>query len=146
MHFAAEAHDFLRAARPDNPLLVFLHGDLGAGKTSFVKACLAELGYPAERVQSPTFLKLLEHPVPNFGLCVHIDAYRMQEREELERLSLESYGEARAWFVEWPPLFAEYLSAHETLRRHLGFRAVWDVRLALKSDGSRAVTYVRCSL
>jgi tRNA threonylcarbamoyl adenosine modification protein YjeE len=131
MHFYREAAAFLTEARDVDPLLVLLRGDLGAGKTTFVKAVLSALGVPASEVQSPTFLKLLEHAAPGYGLCVHIDAYRIEDEEGFAKLALETYAEARAWFVEWPEGFESFLAAHAPLRAHLGFREAFEVELKL---------------
>lgn len=128
-YFAQEARRFLEEAKGSDPLVVLLSGDLGAGKTTFVQALLSELGYQDSEVQSPTFLKLLEYKVPDFGLCLHIDSYRMQDSEEFERLALETYSEARAWFVEWPELFEKYLKEHSELRRLLGISSYWELEL-----------------
>jgi tRNA threonylcarbamoyl adenosine modification protein YjeE len=98
-----------------SPTLLLLEGPLGAGKTTFTKELLAELGFDAAQVQSPTFLKLLEYQIPNFGLCLHIDTYRMEEVYDLERLSLESYENAALIIVEWPELFLSFFEARPWL-------------------------------
>jgi tRNA threonylcarbamoyladenosine biosynthesis protein TsaE len=71
------------------PLIVLLRGDLGAGKTTFVKG-IAE-GFEAARaddVTSPTFTLLHEYRGPRTTLY-HIDLYRIDTERELETLGLE---------------------------------------------------------
>jgi tRNA threonylcarbamoyladenosine biosynthesis protein TsaE len=84
------------------PLLIGLRGELGAGKTTFVRALLRGLGYEA-RVPSPTYT-LLEHYAVGELVVVHLDLYRLASEAELENLGLRDWLEAPAtWvLVEWP--------------------------------------------
>jgi tRNA threonylcarbamoyladenosine biosynthesis protein TsaE len=84
------------------PLLVGLRGDLGAGKTTLVRALLRGLGYAA-RVPSPTYT-LLEHYVVGELVVVHLDLYRLVSEAELENLGLRDWLENPATWVliEWP--------------------------------------------
>ncbi len=92
---------------PDS-LLVGLHGDLGAGKTTWVRGMLEGLGY-AGRVPSPTYT-LLEHYVFEAVTVVHVDLYRLTasgepaDARELESLGLRDWlAQRHTWlFVEWP--------------------------------------------
>jgi tRNA A37 threonylcarbamoyladenosine biosynthesis protein TsaE len=97
-----------------------------------VKAYLAQLGFPASEVQSPTFLKLLEYRVPGYGLCLHVDGYRLEDEAGTEKLSLESYDEIRALFVEWPEHVEKYLRDRPALRSRLGIKNYWDLDFAEK--------------
>lgn len=84
------------------PLLVGLRGELGAGKTTWVRALLRGLGY-AGRVPSPTYT-LLEHYDVGGLIVVHLDLYRLASEGELENLGLRDWLAAPAtWvLVEWP--------------------------------------------
>ena len=81
------------------PLVVALNGELGSGKTVFVRGAAAGLG-AAEMVTSPTFvlLKMYRGRLPVY----HFDFYRLDEDTALEELGFEEYlpGEGAA-FVEW---------------------------------------------
>ena len=83
-------------------LIVGLSGDLGAGKTTWVRAMLRGLGH-AGRVPSPTYT-LLEHY--EFGplTVVHLDLYRLAAPDELEFLGLRDWlARPRTWILaEWP--------------------------------------------
>jgi tRNA threonylcarbamoyladenosine biosynthesis protein TsaE len=103
----------IRFAREIAPLLaagdlIILAGDLGAGKTFFVRAALRALGVPSRlAVTSPTFTLVHEHearlPV------LHVDAYRLADASELAALGLrEARAAGAALFVEWG---APYVSA-----------------------------------
>lgn len=85
-----------------SPLIVGLEGDLGAGKTTWVRAALGGLGHMG-RVPSPTFT-LLEHYEIGPLTILHLDFYRLAEARELEFLGLRDWlALPRVWFfAEWP--------------------------------------------
>lgn len=99
--FARTVAARLRAAKRW-PLIVGLRGELGAGKTTWVRALLRGLGYAA-RVPSPTYT-LLEHYALGDLTVVHLDLYRLASEGELENLGLRDWLAAGAtWvLVEWP--------------------------------------------
>lgn len=81
--------------------VVFLHGDLGAGKSSLARAMLRRLGV-AGPIKSPTY-SLVERYSLAEGEAVHLDLYRIAETAELEFLGLDDLAaQARLWLVEWP--------------------------------------------
>jgi tRNA threonylcarbamoyladenosine biosynthesis protein TsaE len=83
-------------------LTVGLRGDLGTGKTTWVRALLRGLGYTG-RVPSPTYT-LLEHYAVGDRDVLHLDLYRLGSEDELENLGIRDWlGRPRAWLlVEWP--------------------------------------------
>lgn len=82
-------------------LLVFLEGDLGVGKTTFVRAVLRTMGYEGT-VKSPTYT-LVETYEFNRTCVHHFDLYRLQHPEELDYLGIEDYITPNALvFIEWP--------------------------------------------
>lgn len=91
----------LRAARAW-PLVVGLRGDLGSGKTTWVRAMLRGLGYEG-RVPSPTYTLLEQYACGGLSL-VHLDLYRLRSQDELENLGLRDWlAEEERWIaVEWP--------------------------------------------
>lgn len=82
-------------------LLIFLKGDLGAGKTSFVKICAEFLGVPRTEVHSPTFSLVNEYRGRDMEL-VHCDFYRLPEGEMLDDLGgTEFFYQEKLFFLEW---------------------------------------------
>jgi tRNA threonylcarbamoyladenosine biosynthesis protein TsaE len=82
-------------------LVIYLHGDLGAGKTSFARALLMALGV-GERVKSPTY-SLVESYRLSERMAWHLDLYRIADPGELEWLGLDALSDATALvLVEWP--------------------------------------------
>ncbi|HEX7080155.1 MAG TPA: tRNA (adenosine(37)-N6)-threonylcarbamoyltransferase complex ATPase subunit type 1 TsaE [Gammaproteobacteria bacterium] len=102
--FEAAAGETARrwAAREPGSLLVALHGDLGSGKTTWVRAMLRGLGYSG-RVPSPTYTLVEQYALERLKI-VHLDLYRLAADEELENLGLRDWlDEPGVWLlVEWP--------------------------------------------
>ncbi len=77
-----------------------LHGDLGAGKTTFVQGIAQGWG-STDEVSSPTFVLVNVYRRPDGALIHHMDAYRIQSALEAEDLDLEEMMRSGALLVEW---------------------------------------------
>lgn len=83
------------------PWVVFLEGELGAGKTTFVRACLQALGETG-KIKSPTYTILESYAIKNWQI-LHLDLYRLVDPEELLFLGIEDYLlPDTIFFIEWP--------------------------------------------
>lgn len=94
------------AMRAELPILVYLQGELGAGKTSFVRAWLRALGVES-RICSPSYT-LIEPYETTRGNFYHFDLYRLNTPEELEMLGFRDYLSAGC-LIEWPSRAATIL-------------------------------------
>ncbi len=80
--------------------VIYLHGDLGAGKSTLARALLRALGVQGS-IRSPTYTLVEPYALAAGGLALHLDLYRIGSPGELEFLGLDPV-EARLWLVEWP--------------------------------------------
>lgn len=118
------SNEFLPFLTPsdDGATVITLTGDLGSGKTAFVKSIAKQLGI-TEHIVSPTFVIAKFYPLPgsdapaeifenaqeerahpHFHELVHIDAYRMEDPKEADVLRLHEIldDERKLIFIEWP--------------------------------------------
>ncbi len=109
--------------------ILALNGDLGSGKTVFVKGLVAGLGSRAD-VTSPTFT--IQHEYRGGRLPVyHFDFFRLENRESIVRLGLDDYffGDGVS-VIEWGDRFPELIPQ----------RARW-ILFEIKSANERAITF-----
>lgn len=90
------------------PLVVFLQGPLGAGKTTFVRGFLRGLGYVG-KVKSPSYNLVEIYEVLSKSIY-HFDFYRLQSPQELDFIGIQDYWQAASIFlIEWPEKGGEIL-------------------------------------
>ena len=109
------------------PLVIYLRGDLGAGKTTFARALIQSLGYDG-RVKSPTY-GLLETYSAGGVSTLHLDLYRIDDPRDVEQLAIRDlFDERSLLLVEWPEKGRDFLPAAD-LELRFG-----------EADGQRRVT------
>ncbi len=90
--------------------VVFLQGDLGAGKTTLAKGLLAAWGYNGV-VSSPTFTLVEYYELAEFSVY-HFDLYRLESADELEMIGArEMFSLQSICLIEWPDKAADFLPA-----------------------------------
>jgi tRNA threonylcarbamoyladenosine biosynthesis protein TsaE len=106
-----------RALAPLTGAVVYLEGDLGAGKTTLARGLLRALGVVGP-IRSPTYT-LMEPYHAEGREILHLDLYRLRHPGELANLGLEDYPpEHCLWIVEWPKRGSGWLPPAD-LRVHL---------------------------
>jgi tRNA threonylcarbamoyladenosine biosynthesis protein TsaE len=90
-----------RPPRPDALTVVYLTGDLGAGKTTLARGFLHASGVTGA-IRSPTYTLLETYDTPS-STVVHLDLYRLRDTAELEPLGLRDVAlPGYVWLIEWP--------------------------------------------
>ncbi len=112
----------------DESSVYAFYGEMGAGKTTFIKAICKQLQV-RDNVSSPTFALVYEYFSQIKGPVYHFDLYRIEDLSELFDLGYEDYFySGNLCFIEWPEK-AEELLPKNTKK----------VKLTIKNDGSRIV-------
>ena len=128
----ALAGDVLRCAIVGD--VIALSGDLGAGKTTFVRAALRGLGWTAE-VPSPTFTLAQLYELGDVRVW-HFDLYRLSQPQEAIEIGIDEAFSDGISFIEWPERLAELMPV-DHLQIELAFLDNERLRRVLVRGGAR---------
>lgn len=120
------------------PLVIYLQGDLGTGKTTFARALIHALGYRG-RVKSPSYGLLESYLAGGFNI-LHLDLYRIESPAELDYLAIRDLFDSNSiLLIEWPEKGAGFLPPADL---ELGFGDAGErryVRFNAQSEAGRVV-------
>ncbi len=123
--------DFASKLKPHD--VVFLIGDLGAGKTTFVQGLASGLGI-STRIISPTFVLMRQYNVAGRPIktLYHLDLYRLKDEKEVVDIDMHDYLNDKEGIViiEWPEIGQNLLN-----------RAVWEIKIKMTSENSRMIEF-----
>jgi tRNA threonylcarbamoyladenosine biosynthesis protein TsaE len=126
-HISEAAREFV-AQIGDRKVFAF-YGQMGAGKTTFIKAICEALGVE-DVITSPTFAIINEYSASD-GAIYHFDFYRIKKLEEVYDMGNEDYFYSGALcFIEWPELIEEVLPEDAV-----------KVQITEAPDGTRSVSF-----
>ena len=109
--------------------IICFQGEMGAGKTTFIKALVKELGRNDD-VTSPTFALVNEYVTQDYKKIFHFDFYRIEDEEEALDIGLEDYLDSgNICLIEWPNKITNFVpDNHQT------------ISIEILEDGSRQIT------
>lgn len=113
-------------------VVVALHGEMGAGKTTFINALCRELGVETDATTSPTFALVNEYRSDTTAeLIYHFDLYRLESLDEAIDMGFEDYMDCGAvCLIEWPDIVDPMLP-DDTI----------DLNITVNPDGSRTLAW-----
>lgn len=118
-----------KAAIGDHKVIAF-HGEMGAGKTTFIKALCKEFGV-TDNVSSPTFAIINEYLTPDKSTIYHFDLYRLETIADLQNIGAEDYFySGRLCLIEWPEIAKPLLPGN-----------VLDVTISVAEDKTRCIKF-----
>ena len=99
--------------------VIAFYGEMGVGKTTFIKVLCEYLGVPKEEICSPTYSIVNEYRAKDNQCVYHFDFYRLKSEQEAFDMGYEEYLYSDAYcFMEWPEKI-ESLLPEELLKIHI---------------------------
>ena len=116
----------------DDATVYAFHGEMGAGKTTFISALCRALGVEEDLSNSPSFSLINEYRSDSTAeLIYHFDLYRLENLAEAIDIGVEDYFDSGALcLIEWPDVVSDILP-DDTV----------DVYITANADGSRSLTF-----
>ncbi|KAA0445396.1 MAG: tRNA (adenosine(37)-N6)-threonylcarbamoyltransferase complex ATPase subunit type 1 TsaE [Candidatus Thioglobus sp.] len=134
------ARDLAQNSTPS--LVIYLHGDLGAGKTTLARGFIQFFGF--DKVKSPTYS--LVESYQNQAISIHhFDCYRLSDPEELEYIGIREYSKAgHIQLIEWADLGKGIISAADLTINISGNNGSRELSLSAQSEtGNRLLAALK---
>ena len=108
--------------------VVLFYGEMGVGKTTFIKSLAKEIGV-YEATSSPTFSLVNEYQTSNFQVIYHFDFYRLNSEIEALDMGIDEYLYSGNWcFIEWAEKIPNLVPESHSV-----------ISISLHSDGRRSL-------
>ncbi len=132
------AKAILRASMPSRAVVVALQGELGSGKTTFVKGFAKGLGVRS-RITSPTFVILNKYKIPNTKYLHHIDCYRLRKPADLLSIGWKHIlkDPRNIVLLEWPERIRRLLPKDAIVLRFSHAKGINARRIVLEERKKR---------
>jgi tRNA threonylcarbamoyladenosine biosynthesis protein TsaE len=126
-----------RPATVDTLSVIYLTGDLGAGKTTLTRGFLRELGVTGP-VRSPTYTLVEIYPLGALT-ALHLDLYRLSDPAELDNVGVREWARGGyLWLVEWPERGTDRLPGADLVIRLTAAEGGHDIDPVAKTDSGAA--------
>ena len=125
-----QIHQVAQEVLKQNPQKVILfNGDMGVGKTTFIKALSKALGVK-DATSSPTFSLVNEYEAENGNPIYHLDVYRLKNEAEAYDMGIDEYLYSGEWcFIEWAEKIPSLIPQQHSV-----------VNIKLLANGNRKLT------
>lgn len=108
--------------------LITLSGDLGAGKTTLTQKLGSVFGIAEDEINSPTYVIEQRYPISNhpyFNELVHIDAYRLEQKDDPYKIGLDQTlrDPSKLVVIEWPQKIESFLDEYKEVSLELTYNS-----------------------
>ena len=128
-YFLSEINEVVQKVLAENPEKVILfNGEMGTGKTTFIKALCKNLGIE-NATSSPTFSLVNEYESINNQIVYHFDMYRLKHQSEALDMGIDEYLYSGNWcFIEWADKIPDLIPENHSV-----------ITISTLDDGKRAL-------
>ena len=128
-YYLSEINEVVQKVVAENPEKVILfNGEMGAGKTTFIKALCKSLGVD-NATSSPTFSLVNEYETINNQVVYHFDMYRLKSQNEALDMGIDEYLYSGNWcFIEWADKITDLLPENHSI-----------INISILDDGKRVL-------
>ena len=132
-----ETQQFARtlARNANTPLVIYLQGDLGVGKTTFARSFIQFFGF--DKVKSPTYSLVESYQNDKINIH-HFDCYRLSDPEELEYIGIREYSkDNHIQLIEWPNLGENMIASADLIIELSGNNETRELMLTAQNNIGR---------